>query len=163
MNVDSKLKITQKIIHDNIIKKYGSLEDIPIPILKYYILYETLSRIDDNLLQKAARKVYNQYDYYDKKKNPYWLILSQYLIYVKKQCKICKKPTQLMLHHRTYKHLGIEYKYMEDFDVLCWKCHIDERRSNKLPENCYGIKEVLITCLKDIPTQKSGKNSGLEN
>ncbi len=160
MSVDVKLKAIQGIICKNVINEHGPLEDIPIPMLKYYILYEALSNIDDNILQKAARKAYNQNDYYDKKKNPYWLILSQYLIYVKRQCKVCKKPTRLMLHHRTYKHLGIEYKHMEDFDVLCWKCHIDERRSNKLPENCYGIREVLITCLKDIPTQKSGKRNG---
>ena len=162
MSIDVKLKAAQEIIHKSVISKYGPLEDVPIPLLRYYILYETLSRIDDNILQKAARKAYNQHDYYDKKRNPYWLILSQHLIYVKKQCKICKNPKGLMLHHRTYKHLGIEYKHMDDFDVLCWECHIDERKSNKLPENCYGIKEVLITCLKDIPTQKNGRRNGSE-
>ncbi len=161
MNINAKLKLTQKTIYDNVKNEYGHLEDVPIPLLKYYILYETLSRIDDHALQKAARKVYALHDFYDKKKNPYWLILSQYLIYVKKQCKICKKPARLMLHHRTYKHLGIEYKHMEDFDVLCWKCHIEERRIDKLPENCYIIGDIL-KCQNVTQTQRSGKRSGSE-
>ncbi len=134
-----KERSIQKIIYENVRKEHGSFEKIPVAILKYYILCETLFRIDDSILQKAAKRVsYNEY-----LSSPYWKVIKNYLVYIKKQCKICKKTKRLTVHHRTYEHLGIEYKHVEDLDVLCWRCHIEERKINKLPENCYKIGDLL--------------------
>jgi len=79
-------------------------------------------------LQKIARKVsYNEYLC-----SIYWKTIKRYLLYIHRQCYICKKRSRLTVHHKTYNHFGYEIFHLEDLQVLCWFCHINERKKSKL-------------------------------
>lgn len=42
------------------------------------------------------------------------------------RCQNCGSEAQLVVHHRTYDHVGDEWP--EDLVVLCWNCHEHEHQ-----------------------------------
>jgi hypothetical protein len=59
-------------------------------------------------------------DYPEFLNTPYWRVFSKFM---KKDasCDKCKSERQLELHHKTYKHIGLD-----DMQVLCKTCHIKQ-------------------------------------
>lgn len=145
-NIDAIIKSRSKIIFGKIKKEYGPIDKINVNLLEFYILKEALSYIDDKILQAKARRI----QYREYLQSPYWKIISAYLKYTRKQCKICKSTRSLTIHHRTYWHFGIEYKYLNDLDVICWACHIRTRKKERVIRDSRKIGEVIDDMLKEF-------------
>lgn len=67
-------------------------------------------------------------DYSDYLNSPIWKYISSIIKlqsnYTCAQCKEKANPAHLVVHHRTYEHLGSELNHLEDLDVLCTACHL---------------------------------------
>jgi len=67
-------------------------------------------------------------------KTPYWdAISSKKRASAKFRCELCGSGGITNIHHKTYKHHGYEYYYMEDLICLCKECH--EKFHDKIGEN----------------------------
>jgi hypothetical protein len=54
----------------------------------------------------------------------YWWILGQYVRLLHgDHCDHCPHALELQVHHRTYTHVGSEYRHLEDLALLCDSCH----------------------------------------
>ena len=126
-------------IYTKIHKEYGKIANLSRDLFEFLVLRECLSRYDDAYLHQIAKNC----EYREYLRSPYWKIIRNFKLYTDRQCRICKTNSRLTVHHKTYEHLGIEFRYLEDLDVLCWKCHIEERRKQPLPSNDKIIQEVV--------------------
>lgn len=94
-------------------------------------------------------------------KTSYWLIISQE---VKRRANwkcSCGCRESLQTHHRSYDHHGEEHLYMDDFQVLCSKCHQGgihkESVSIKVAEKSRqrsNKKEDILSQLSFYPTRR---------
>jgi 5-methylcytosine-specific restriction endonuclease McrA len=63
----------------------------------------------------------------------YWRILSVYIKSMSNRCEICGDFDKLNVHHKTYRHYGIEHMFPQDLQVLCDKCHRSEHKKRNAP------------------------------
>lgn len=67
-------------------------------------------------------------DYKEYTNSPLWrYTTSVYKVLGEFTCELCKEqfnPAHLVVHHRTYKHIGMELFYPEDVMLLCTNCHL---------------------------------------
>lgn len=99
-------------------------------------------------LDEATRLViagmYLEYDgdsrarpYKEYTESPIWKYTSSVIKCMRSYtCERCKKksnPAHLVVHHKSYKHLGSELQHLEDMELLCNTCHLEEHgiRRNK--------------------------------
>ena len=143
----AKIKARTELIEKKLTSQYGSLNKLPPKLLRFYILRAILDYIDNSILQKTAYET----TYDDFLKSQYWQIIRQYLLYIKGKCEACGQTTNLTIHHVSYKHFGFECKYMEDLQVVCYKCHLrkDKKQHGKI-KTYYPIKEILPNILKSM-------------
>lgn len=78
-----------------------------------------LRGIDQQLLHDRASFM----PYKDYLMTPLWRIVSSRVKFRKGECDICGGTKDLEIHHKSYKHLGIEFLFPEDLACLCHKCH----------------------------------------
>lgn len=90
-----------------------------------------------NELSDSARKKIVNYkldteswrDYKDFTESPLWKYESSVFKLLKGyKCEKCKQkctPSYLVVHHRTYEHVGSELLYPEDVMVVCNNCHLE--------------------------------------
>ncbi len=146
MNINARVKSRTEIIINKLNQQYGDIDKLPHPLINFYALRETLDFVPDKVLHDAARKViYSEY-----LKSPYWKAIRQYLIYTKRQCNICKSSYNLTVHHKTYEHVGYEYKHLEDLQVVCYKCHRKYHTKYGEIKGYYTIQEILKTTFQSI-------------
>ncbi len=139
MSVDTKIKARTELIVKKLNQQYGDIDKLPRPLISFYSLRETLDFVPDEILHDAAREVvYREY-----LESPYWHSIRQYLIYTKRKCNVCKSPHNLTVHHITYKHIGYEYKRLEDLQVVCYKCHRKYHVKYGEIKDYYTIAEIL--------------------
>jgi 5-methylcytosine-specific restriction endonuclease McrA len=121
------LKAEERYLINRLEIKYGDIDDLHPTILNFYALKEILTKHEDEEIKKLARSIPFKEFY----KTPYWKIIRAYLLHTKKQCAICRSREFLAVHHLTYKHFGLEYKYLNDLAVLCEYCHAKVHRTKK--------------------------------
>lgn len=63
----------------------------------------------------------------------YWKALSIYIKSMSNRCEICGDFDDLRVHHKTYRHYGIEHMFPQDLQVLCDKCHRNEHKKPDAP------------------------------
>lgn len=110
------------------------------------IMTQALKQIDRFVyewydLDVADRKViagmYLEYDgddrsrpYKDYTNSPIWKYHSSVIKcmrgYTCERCGEKSVPAHLVVHHKTYNHLGSELQYPEDVELLCVNCHLEE-------------------------------------
>lgn len=87
--------------------------------------------------RKAIAGMYLEYDgdgrsrpYKEYTESPLWKYTSSVFKAERKfTCERCKKrylPSHLVVHHKSYEHLGSELNYPEDMELLCTDCHLKE-------------------------------------
>lgn len=54
---------------------------------------------------------------------PKWKCTARFLKLLNPACERCEAPRPLQVHHKNYKHLGIEILFPGDLQVLCDICH----------------------------------------
>jgi hypothetical protein len=68
--------------------------------------------------------------YKDYTESPLWKYTSSVIKAMRGfTCSHCRKvgvPAHLVVHHKSYQHLGSELAYPEDMEVLCNQCHLKE-------------------------------------
>lgn len=73
----------------------------------------------------SRRRPYKEYT-----ESPIWKYTSSVIKcmrnYTCEKCKEQSNPAHLVVHHKTYKHLGSELQYPEDMQLLCNDCHLEE-------------------------------------
>ena len=83
---------------------------------KKTIIGHRLNGVDDD------NRAYSEYT-----NTPLWKYTSSvYKVLGKFTCGLCGErfnPTYLVVHHRTYDHIGMELFYPEDVMLLCMSCH----------------------------------------
>lgn len=84
---------------------------------KKTIINHRLNGVDDD------NRAYNEYT-----NTPLWrYTTSVYKVMGRFTCELCKgqfNPTHLLVHHRSYSHIGMELFYPEDVMLLCTDCHL---------------------------------------
>ena len=68
---------------------------------------------------QAARRM-NLRDY---EQTVYWGIVSGIVVFRDTRCRDCGRGRSLVVHHRTYEHLGSEHENLQDLIGICWHCH----------------------------------------
>lgn len=62
--------------------------------------------------------------YSDYLRDEYWNIFSRWFIWLRgEKCQVCACTKWLNVHHNNYDHQGVEYLYLNDVVVLCYRCH----------------------------------------
>jgi len=57
-------------------------------------------------------------------KSKYWAyVRRKVLIRDKKTCVSCGRKSPLQVHHLTYKHHGMEHRFLKDLITVCKACH----------------------------------------
>lgn len=91
--------------------------------------YEKVRALERYLLycekdyETFAEKIKNL-DYGDFLRTPYWDAVRCKIRYkYKYRCALCNNSQNLRVHHKTYKHHGYEWFYLEDLILLCDDCH----------------------------------------
>src|SRR5215831_7382600 len=57
----------------------------------------------------------------------YWWVLGRYVrLLHNNRCDFCRSPFNLQVHHRTYDHVGAEYRHLDNLALLCNRCHLAE-------------------------------------
>lgn len=117
-------------------KLYGDATDFVVPALKQIerFIYVWMN----DLSEESRRSIINYWMGYDKDcrsrkytdylKSPAWRYVSGIIKMVKDYtCEECGKrtnPVCLVVHHKTYAHLGSELDHIDDLAVLCASCHM---------------------------------------
>lgn len=103
-----------------------------------YIWYTDL----DDATRKVILDMHLEYNgdnrersYKDYTESPLWKYTSSVIkIAGGFTCKKCDKsydPTHLVVHHKTYEHLGSELKYLGDVELICVDCHLKTHNIKK--------------------------------
>jgi len=100
----------------NLQKKY---ELLPAQTRNFLILREIYTIKGEHFWKEMVGNLdYNEYLH-----SIYWEIIKQYLHYSHRQCALCGLKKYLDVHHKTYEHLGYEILFLEDLEVICFRCH----------------------------------------
>ena len=126
------------------ISEHRQLCEIDFNNLKDILKYQ-----DRGELQRLAYRCLNQDGYKEYLQSPYWIIVKNYILSIRKQCHICKRTTHLTVHHKTYEHFGYEIFHLEDLEVLCWFCHIEERGKRRRPTRIGKTAHELIEEMRE--------------
>lgn len=81
---------------------------------------------------------YNDLEYKVYLQTAYWQIIRQ--IKLKEANYICQKCNQeniLDVHHKSYKHKGFEFIFLNDLICLCENCH---KKEHKKCQKSHGLK-----------------------
>lgn len=116
---------------------FGSSKDFINPALLQmdrfiYMWYSEIGELD----RKTIIEMMLEYDgdgrtraYKDYTGSPLWKYTSSVIKtsrhFTCERCGIKLPPTGLVVHHKTYEHLGSELEYQEDLQLLCKQCHMD--------------------------------------
>jgi hypothetical protein len=87
----------------------------------YDLLFKLYKACDRGKVQSYVKAM----DYPEFLSTPYWITFSKYMR-MNEECDKCKSVRGLELHHKTYKHIGLEILYQSDMQVLCKTCHAKE-------------------------------------
>ena len=138
-----KLESLQDFLYKS--NTFGSAKDIVNPAIKQlekfaYTWFTEVSEPD----RMAITKFMLGFDgdgrarpYMDYTESPLWKLVSC-IIKIERgfTCEKCGKiinPAGLVVHHKTYSHIGSELTHKEDLELLCTYCHMEthgiERRS----------------------------------
>lgn len=97
-----------------------------------YVWYTEL----DEATRGAIAGMYLEYDgdgrsrpYKEYTDSPIWKYTSSLFKFMRNYtCEKCEKqfnPTHLVVHHKSYNHLGSEIQHPEDMQLLCTDCHLE--------------------------------------
>ena len=89
---------------------------------------ETRKTIINYMLGVGSDTRNRPYSYYTN--SPAWKYCSTIIKiengYTCNKCGKSYNPAHLVVHHKTYEHIGSEILHPEDMEVLCTYCHMDE-------------------------------------
>ena len=141
-----KLGIIQDFMFGEANQYFGDCKVFILPAIKQI---ERFTYIWMNELSEEARKSILNYrlgsitddrvrEYSEYINSPVWKYISS-IIKLKRDytCERCgerSNPAHLVIHHKSYAHLGSELNYMDDVELLCTDCHMAVhgiRRSNE--------------------------------
>jgi len=91
----------------------------PVSITSTYNNLKGMYKLCD---KKAIQAHVRAMDYTEFLSTPYWYVVYKYLK-LHEQCKNCGSVRALELHHKSYKHIGLEILHESDMEVLCHTCH----------------------------------------
>ena len=86
------------------------------------VLIESWFRGGKDFHQRAAELNLLPYD--DFLRSSFWRIVREYVLArARHRCELCSSKKNLNVHHKTYKHHGLEHIHTEDLIALCKRCH----------------------------------------
>lgn len=86
----------------------------------------------------------------------YWGIVSGHIVQRDKRCRFCALPRGLVVHHRTYEHRGLEHRYLDDLEALCFTCHTDRHARGSAAD---GLRRLNPDKTLDQILAERGKES----
>ena len=131
-----KLSIIQHFMFGGPNKNFGDCTVFINPAIRQI---ERFTYIWFNELSEESRKIIINFcigddndtrsrDYKDYLNSPIWKYSSSIIKLVKgytcERCSQQSNPTHLVVHHKTYAHLGSELYHLSDVELLCTDCHM---------------------------------------
>ena len=112
---------------------YGSSRDLINPAIKQ--LERFLSVWLTDLDGRDRELISTGVKYKDYTESPLWKINSL-IVMVERSftCERCHqqyRPAGLVIHHKSYEHIGSELLYKDDVELLCNHCHMEEHNIKK--------------------------------
>jgi len=131
-----KLKRIQEFLYKT--RTYDSSKDLLNPAVKQISMFVHMWYTElEESERKAIATMMLEIDgdgssrpYKDYTESPIWKYTSSIIKtlrgYTCERCKNISHPAHLVVHHKRYDHIGSELQHLDDIELLCTDCHMEE-------------------------------------
>ena len=134
-NLMQKSIYTLFALENRELKSNEKLDLLDFMIAEYYAKWAYCSKVHPGEFSDIwfYQKIYRNLDYEKEYLNTWYWKYIQELAYEEygKKCDKCGSESNIEIHHRNYKHLGNEYIFLEDLQILCRNCHEKVHKENQ--------------------------------
>lgn len=132
-----RLEKIQEFLFGGMCGYFGDSKVFVVPAIRQVerFTYIWLNDLDDSTRKAIFRYMLGHEGdtrtrgYSDFTGSPLWVyessLIKQARGYTCERCKTKYNPAHLVVHHKTYEHLGSELLHPEDVELLCTDCHMD--------------------------------------